>query len=133
MSKSILDAILAADDLPHEDVIVPEWDNRKIRIRTLTGAERDAWEFSIVKIRGNRREIDPDNIRARLLVLCMVDPDTGLNVANAEHAAAIGAKSSNVIGKLYDIAARLNGLSAGAVDELGKGSALAQSAGSGSG
>jgi len=41
------DAILEAQDLQHEEVYIPEWGG-SVRVRTLTGAERDAFEQSIV-------------------------------------------------------------------------------------
>ena len=40
-------AILAAEDLKTETVAVPEWGG-EVRVRTLTGTERDAFESGLV-------------------------------------------------------------------------------------
>ena len=128
-----MDQILEARDLTFEDVAVPEWGIEKLRIRSMSGADRDAWEQSMTRIEGGKRVPITDNFRGRLLVRCIVDPDTGERVFKDGHAEILGEKSGDVLTRLALIATRLNGLRAEDVEELGKGSALAQSAGSGSG
>ena len=46
------DAILQATDLTFEDVAVPEWGG-VVRVRGLTGTERDAFEASVVGRQGS--------------------------------------------------------------------------------
>ncbi len=48
------DLIDGADDLPVEDVEVPEWGGA-VRLRTLTGSERDGFEASVVSQNGSNR------------------------------------------------------------------------------
>ncbi|HVL82629.1 MAG TPA: hypothetical protein VM840_13655 [Actinomycetota bacterium] len=66
--------IRQAQDIPSEDSDVPEWGGR-VRVCGLTGKQRDDYEASIVRFRGDRRVLDLRNVRARLVVLCVVDAD----------------------------------------------------------
>lgn len=110
------DQILAADDLTVWDVDVPEWGGT-VRVRSLTGTERDAYEASIVQVQGNTRKLRMENARAKLVALCLVD-DQGERLFSDKEAAALGAKSGKVLDRLFDVAAALSGLSTEAVEEL---------------
>ena len=70
-------AILAQDDLRTEDIQVPEWGNAWVRVRSLNASERDHFEASTVQRNGKRVTTNLENIRARLCLLCLVDPETG--------------------------------------------------------
>lgn len=100
------DLILSAQDLPAEVVPVPEWGG-EVRIRTMTGTERDAFEQSL-SLDGQRKL---DNLRARLLAKVIVD-DNGARLFSDEDAAALGGKSSAALNRCFDVAQRLNGLGA---------------------
>lgn len=133
MAKSLTDQILGAQSLPFEDIAVPEWGVEKLRICALSGTARDAWEQTIVRIENGKRVPVRDNFRARLLVRCIVDPETGERVFKDGHAEILGEKSGDVLTRLALIAMRLSKLQDEDVEELGKGSAPDQSADSGSG
>ncbi len=77
MPTSLAAQILVTQDLAFEDVVVPEWDNIKLRICAMSGADRDAWERTITRIVDGKAVPDTANFRGRLLVRCIVDPDTG--------------------------------------------------------
>ena len=64
------DQILAAEDLGKELVSVPEWGGH-VYVKVMNGAERDAWEASIVGATGSQRNLQ--NIRARLVALTACD------------------------------------------------------------
>jgi hypothetical protein len=51
-----------------------------------------------------------DGMRAKLLVKCLVD-EAGERLFTDQDAPALGAKNGAVIDRLYDVAARLSGLS----------------------
>ena len=97
--------ILAALDLAHEDVPVPEWGGT-VRIKTMTGAARDAFEASLVQEGGKR---DFTNLRARLLAHAIVGEDDQ-PVFSAADVDALGQKSAAALDRLYDVAQRLNGI-----------------------
>ena len=112
------DAILQADDLPTEDVEVPEWGGT-VRVRGLTGAERDAFEASIVEQRGKKTHFNMVNLRARLVALSVVDED-GKRVFSDSDVKALGHKSAVALQRVFKAAQRLSGLTAEDVEELAK-------------
>ena len=60
--------ILNADDLPREKVTIPQWGG-DVFVRTLSGSERDQFEQSCVQSKGKNKDLNLQNIRARLCVL----------------------------------------------------------------
>lgn len=115
------DAILGADDLRYEVVPCPEWGG-DVRIRSLTGAQRDRFEVQLGQQAGLGGTGKPnvaglDNVRASLLALCIVDED-GQPLFTAADVAALGGKNALVIERLFTAARRLSGLTDGDVEEL---------------
>lgn len=100
------DQILAAADLPCEDVDVPEWGGT-VRVRTFTGADRDAFEAAMGE-KGKRRLV---NIRARLASLTIVD-ENGKLVFSEDDIEMLGTKSAGALDRVFAVASRLNGLTA---------------------
>lgn len=132
---TLKDKILSADDLPRVPLIVPEWGITEEDggwIRGLTGTERDAYEASIRQFKGQQLVVKLENVRARLVSLCLVDGD-GTRVFTDREVVELGAKSGRVLDRLFDQAAALSGLTAGQVEELAEGFADAQSDEDGSG
>lgn len=111
------DAILAAPDLAIIEVEVPEWGGT-VRVRALSGAERDSFEASCMKEkRDGKTEFDPRNMRAKLVALCLVDGN-GLRIFQQDDVKALGRKSAKALSRVFDEAAKLNGLSAEDVASL---------------
>jgi len=110
------DAILAADDREYEVVPCPEWGG-EVRLRSLTGAERDAYEQSLVQTRGKSREMNLRNARAKLVALCAVD-ENGKRLFTDADVNALGKKNAKPLDRLFDVARRLSGLSEDDVDRL---------------
>lgn len=129
--QSLRARILAADDRPKEEVFVPQW-GLSVFVRTLSGAERDDWEASIVQQKGKATTYDLRNVRARLVCKCIVD-ENGRRVFSDHEAEVLGEKSAAALDLLFTVAQRLNALTNADVEELGKASGIVQSAGSGSG
>lgn len=112
------DQILQAQDLPAEDVEVPEWGG-VVRVRALTGAERDAYEASVVRRKGNKMEYDPTNMRAKLVAMCVVD-EQGNRVFSDKDVELLGRKSAAALDRVFQVAQRLSGLRAEDLEELEK-------------
>lgn len=112
------DQILQANDLPFEDVEVPEWGG-KVRVRALTGAERDAFEASIVVRKGNRAELNPVNMRAKLVALTIVD-ENGNRIFSDSDIEALGRKSASALDRVFQVAQRLSGLRPEDLEEMTK-------------
>ncbi|WP_119728335.1 hypothetical protein [Thermomonospora amylolytica] len=113
------DQILAADDLTTEDVEVPEWGGT-VRVRTLTGAERDRFEESMAQTRGKSVKTNLANLRARLVALCVVDED-GKRLFSDSEAAALGRKSAAALDRVFEAARKLNRMTEEDVEELTEG------------
>ena len=118
MSALDRQAILGMDDLPRVRVEVPEWGGA-LYVRSLTGAERDAFEATWFAGEGRGRTVNMANLRARLVVLCAVDED-GIRLFADDDAEALGAKSAQALDRLFDAAQKLNGFSEADVEELAK-------------
>jgi ribosomal protein S21 len=111
--------ILAAADLPEEVVDVPEWGG-KVLIRGMTGAERDAFEESVMVTRGNNRELNLRNFRAKLVARSIVDPVTKERMFSDNEIVELGKKSARALQRVFEAALRLNGMTAESVEELTK-------------
>lgn len=110
---SLRNTILAANDLPKEEVdTTAEW-GEKVFVRTMTGRERDAFDAASSKIAVDDRL---ENFRSRLATATICDADGALIFTSAD-AVVLGEKSANALGKVYKIAAKLNGLFADDVAE----------------
>ena len=139
MSKLLTAAdILGSDDLPQERVECPEWGGH-LFIRTFRGVERDAWEQSLMTMpkKGNGKalpqemETDLKNARANLVSRVACD-DGGEAIFTIKQMDELGQKSAKALGRCFDVASRLNGLSSDDMEELVKNSVDDQSADSGS-
>lgn len=122
------DQILAADDLKTEIVKIPEWGG-EIRVRSMTAADRDEYEQSMVASRGPDENANMRNVRARLMAVCVVD-DAGRRLFTEADVEALGAKGAKAVQRVFKVAARLNALTADDVDELAKNSDADPSEGS---
>jgi hypothetical protein len=122
--------ILNENDMIIESVVVPEWKGRTIFVRSLSGGERDSFEDSIMKerrVRGKNgratteRVVDPKRIRAKLAVLaCCNGPDDATPFFKATDVEALAKKNGAALDRIYDVAARLAGITDADVDELVK-------------
>src|SRR6266699_966387 len=127
------DDILAADDLPSEDVDVPEWSGT-VRVRGLSGRGRDEYLTSLLVVRGAQIVgRDPRNASARLVAQCIIDPETGSPAFTLHDVDKLGEKSAAGLARVYEVAARLSGLEGDAVKKLGEDSEPTRSGGSISG
>lgn len=112
--------ILNANDLETQTVDVPEWGG-SVRIREMTGSERDAFEQATLKKNGKNYDLNLSNIRARLCSLCIVD-EYGQRMFSDSDISALSAKSSRALDRLFSLCQKLNGLNKEDVDELSKNS-----------
>lgn len=107
-----LEQILGADDLKTEVVPVPEWGG-SVTVRTMTGADADALHEILSQPDGRKR------FRDALVVASVVD-DNGQPLFTPEHLPALRTKSAKALGRVAEVAMRLNGLSGSAIAEAEK-------------
>jgi hypothetical protein len=111
--------VLKADDLSRELVAVPEWGG-EVWVRSMNGAERDKFEASIVQQRGNNRELNMANIRAKLAAMSICD-ENGKRLFGDEDIQALGQKSAAALQRVFTAAQRLSGIGEDATAELAGG------------
>jgi|SRR5690606_649522 len=109
------DSILGADDREVREIDVPEWGG-KARLMSMSGDDRDRFETKILEGRKGDA-IDLVGMRALLVGLCLVD-EKGKRLFSDNDLRRLGAKSAKVLSRLYDEAARMNGITKADEDEL---------------
>lgn len=111
------DAILAVEDLVYEEVAVPEWGGT-VRVRGMTGDERDAFEVGLALAReASSAQLTDAHIRARLVALTVVD-ESGARLFSEADIPLLGRKSAAPLDRLYEAAQRLSRLRAADIEEL---------------
>jgi tRNA(Phe) wybutosine-synthesizing methylase Tyw3 len=110
--------ILSAEDLQSEIVEVPEWGGT-VKVRMMTGSERDAFEMSIFKVKGKDTERNFVDLRAKLVARTLIN-EKGERIFTDDDISALGKKSAKALDRVYQAASRLNGIGKEAVDELTK-------------
>lgn len=104
---ALRDKILAAQDLPTEQVQTDEWAPFGVpfvHVRGLTAAERENWERWV----GNTDK-KQTGIREKLVVMTVVDEE-GQPVFSRSDVQELGKLSSQMIMRLWDVARRLSGM-----------------------
>ena len=104
-------AILDLPDLTDELVDVPEWGYR-LRVRSLTGTERDAFEVSLLESRGKSREVNLRDMRAKLVAASVRRSDDA-RVFTDGQVVALGRKNAAALQRVFRVAQRLSGLAGG--------------------
>ena len=116
--------ILGAVDIVIEKVAVPEWGG-DVFVKSLTGAEKDAFEESIVDMSGTDVKVNMKNARAKLAAKTICDKD-GVRIFDDADIPALGEKNGAVLERIFNVAQRLSGLSKDDVKKLIKNSKSAQ-------
>ena len=118
--------ILAAKDITTQLVEVPEWKG-SVWVAALTGKERDQYEQSVMKMKKTGRkgrgpmQLEPQlqGARARLVALACRTDKTGAErlFTNADDK-VLAEKSAAGLGRVFDVAAAMSGLSDESLEEL---------------
>jgi hypothetical protein len=132
-------ASASAKLLPWERVDLPEFGPGKYWIvQGMGGTERDAWEKSLIKGRGKKRDIETENVRAKLVVKTVKQPPDDFDSSSGKgeaprmprlfqdsDATMVGQARVDVLTRVYEVAQRLSGVSDEDADELERASAAA--------
>ena len=104
-----------------EEISIPEWGGRRVRVREMTGAERDKYEADLVLSSGAKPADVLVNLRARLAVLTMVD-EKGERLFIDADADKLGRQSGAALERVAEVAERLSLLSKKSLEELAENS-----------
>jgi hypothetical protein len=111
--------ILEASDLKSVSIEVPEWGG-SVLVRTMTGADRDAFEASMVTVNPDgTRTPDMRNLRAKQVALTMVD-EANNRLFDVSDIPRLAMKSSAALERVFEAAQRINGLGIKAEEEAVK-------------
>jgi hypothetical protein len=103
------DAIAEADDVEYDTVPCPEWGG-DVRLKSIRGTQRDAYEQSLIVEKSGSRSVNLRNARAKLIVLCAVD-ESGRPLFTADDLNMLGRKNAKPLDRLFDACRKLAGLS----------------------
>lgn len=120
------DEIFGMDDIPVEEVVVPEWGNRKVLVCGLTAAGKNAYQASLLEIKGTSRKVRIENATAKLLVRTIVNRQRQ-PIFTETDIERLGSKSAAALERLATVANRLSGMDEQENAEILKNSEAAQS------
>lgn len=112
--------ILQAVDRKYEEVECPEWGGM-VRVQSLSGAERDRFETSVLVGKGKNRDVNLSNLRSKLVALTVVDAE-GKLIFTEQDIKALGEKNAAALDRVFSLAQDLSGLKPQDMDELVKNS-----------
>lgn len=87
---------------------------RLVRVKGLTGIERDRWERDVVKMHKGRKTV---NVRGLLAARSLVDSD-GNRLFPEEEALKLGGAAAEALQPIWEVAQELSGFSDDDLDEL---------------
>lgn len=117
--------ILSADDRKFEDVPCPEWGG-DVRIVSMSGTERDAFEASMMRGKGKDTEVNLENLRAKLVAHTAVNSGFTRLFSDAQ-IVELGCKNANPLDRCFTAAQRLSGITKEDVETMVGNSEAAQS------
>lgn len=108
---------LAKDDAAYEEVEIPNWGD--VRLRSLSGAGRDTYLRGIMEVAPDgTRKFKTEDAEARLLAVSLVDEQGNLWFDNVDEGVRVlRDRNADSLQKAFNVALRLNALSAEAVEE----------------
>lgn len=111
------DQIVEQDDRTYDTVFVPAWKG-DVRLRSLTGTERDRFEAGLQERKGGKVKDNMANFRARLVSLCLVDEKGVRLFTSTAEIILLGNKSAASLQLLFDKCNEMNGFSDSDIEEL---------------
>ena len=113
---SLRDQIAAAHDLTDETIVIPEWGNAEIVIKSMSLRER-ARLFE--KTRGADEELSIAEFYPYVIVMCSYDPETNPRAFTEADVDMLQDKSAAVLERIATAALRISGLGVDAEKQQG--------------
>jgi hypothetical protein len=117
--KLTRELILNCDDLKTEDIFIPEWQGT-VTVKAMTGTERDAFEASMIEMKGANQTFKLENMRAKLVSKTVIDPDTKQQLFTVGDIEALGKKSAAALDRIFAVSQKLSKITKEDVDDLVK-------------
>lgn len=116
-SDGLLKFLESSDDTKYASIVIPEWENRTVWVRSLTNSERTQWETAMkvkkrVMVKGKPKvvdTVDPKNAKALLVILatCKGDGDK-TPVFNKRHLSLLESRNAAAVDAIFDVASALS-------------------------
>jgi len=106
--SDLRNTIFSADDVPEEEVVVPEWDNVTILVRGMTGQARASMMSRSVD--PETGEMSMEALYPEVIIATVCDPETGELIFTASDRGPLNLKSGGVLERIAQIGMRLSGL-----------------------
>jgi hypothetical protein len=109
----------AASDIAYEDVPVPEWGGKSVRIRSLDGMGRAQINGTMFAVSGQTVKVKAEALaeaELRTLAACMVDANFN-PLYSPKQIHRLGKKNAKVLARLYEKAQELSGMDEDAVED----------------
>jgi len=112
--------ILTADDLKSVDVEVPEWGG-SVRVRALTGADRDSIQSLFINPDGTKKDISQvmNVMKLHAIGKSMVD-ESGARLFTDDEIAALAKKSGAALDRVFAATEKLSAVAGGESDNIAK-------------
>lgn len=117
--KRLTRADFDALECPTEVVQVPGLSGG-VLVRGMTGFQRDAYEASLFSGKGKNRDINMKNVRAKLVVACACDIESGARIWSDADVDVVGQLPARVLNPMFAAAQKLSGISEEEIEEMGK-------------
>lgn len=115
---SLRDQILATDDIQKTIVVVPEWNDLKVEVRGMTGADRTAILSSAIN--PTTGQVDFRVMYPDIVIATCFDPETGERIFSDNDRDALLSKSATALDRLAEVGMSVGGLTKEVQDEAGK-------------
>jgi hypothetical protein len=109
--------ILNCEDIATQEVDVPEWGGVVV-VRMMSGKERDAFEASVMDVNTGQKKMD--NIRAKLVALSVIDPETKELMFTVADIEALGKKSAAALDRVFWAAQHISKITPEDMESLAK-------------
>lgn len=108
--------IIKFDDIEMEVMTIPEWKGGKIGVVVMNCGERQRFQLEM----GRPDDTVPINLMENLVARTVVNPETKEKLFTLKDIEALSRKSSQVVGRIFAVSARINGLTIEASEDLKK-------------
>jgi hypothetical protein len=105
--STLRDQILGTEDISIELMVIPEWGDAKIEIRSMTAGERSQMMQSVATPDG---QVDFTAMYPAILIKSVYDPDTGQHIFNDSDAALVNSKNGGVVERIAIKAMKMSGM-----------------------
>lgn len=116
MASELRKLVFDAEDIPEEEVEVPEW-NVTVLVRGMNGKGRANFLRRSTDANGN---VSFENFYPELIIATAFDPETGEQIFEKSDRDTLNTKSGVALNRIAEVAQRLSGLGSEDVEEAKK-------------